>query len=396
MHGWLTDLQQLLAHGDAVVLVTVARVEGSAPRAPGTKMIVTRDSARHTIGGGDLEWRAIDIARQVLRDSAHRVPRRLERLALGVSLGQCGGGAVTLAFERLTIADLGWVTSLAKRVAARQPTVRSVSFGPNADSVMLSEPEPDTARDDCLLWDGAGFAGSGALMTETIASRPFDVVLFGAGHVGAALVRVLTTLRCVITWVDSRDAQFSGASASAGVLRPAGTFQPAGTSQPAGALQSAGMFAPMATLAPHGTACTPNMPIMPGLRRAPNLVIDENDAPLSAVDAAPPNAYFVVMTHHHTMDQELAEGILRRGDYAYFGMIGSKSKRKHFEHRLAARGIDPAQIARMTCPIGVEGITDKAPESIAVAVAAQLLRVVEQRAAASHPASAASPPAWRA
>jgi xanthine dehydrogenase accessory factor len=104
---------------------------------------------------------------------------------------------------------------------------------------------------------------------------------------------------------------------------------------------------------------------------------------VSAVDAAPANAYFLVMTHNHTVDQELAERILRRADYAYFGMIGSKTKRKQFEHRLAARGIDPAQIARMTCPIGVEGIIGKAPESIAIAVAAQLLRVVEQRL--THP-----------
>jgi len=58
MQTWLSDLQHLLAHGDAVVLVTVARVEGSAPREAGTKMIVTRDTARHTIGGGHLEWRA--------------------------------------------------------------------------------------------------------------------------------------------------------------------------------------------------------------------------------------------------------------------------------------------------------------------------------------------------
>jgi xanthine dehydrogenase accessory factor len=80
MQAWLTDLQQLLTHGDAAVLVTVARVEGSAPREAGTKMIVTRDSARHTIGGGHLEWKAIETARQVLKEGM-RVPhmRRLER-----------------------------------------------------------------------------------------------------------------------------------------------------------------------------------------------------------------------------------------------------------------------------------------------------------------------------
>ncbi|MCQ4438046.1 hypothetical protein NO135_23870, partial [Clostridioides difficile] len=75
--------------------------------------------ARHTIGGGHLEWKAIESARHLLKDGAH-VPhaRRLERLALGPSLGQCCGGAVGLAFERLDVGDLGWIMSLAKRVAA--------------------------------------------------------------------------------------------------------------------------------------------------------------------------------------------------------------------------------------------------------------------------------------
>ena len=97
MQPWLTELQQLLTHGDAVVLVTVARVEGSTPREAGAKMIVTRDSARYTVGGGHLEWRAIEIAREVLRDGM-RAPRlrRLERLSLGPSLGQCCGGAVVV------------------------------------------------------------------------------------------------------------------------------------------------------------------------------------------------------------------------------------------------------------------------------------------------------------
>jgi xanthine dehydrogenase accessory factor len=339
MHAWLTDLQQLLAHGDAVVLVTVARAEGSAPREAGTKMIVTREAARHTIGGGHLEWKAIETARQVLRDgmrTAHT--RRLERFALGPSLGQCCGGAVVLAFERLDVGDLGWVTSLAKRIAAGQSTVRSVSFGPAPDAVMLSDPEPGVESADCLLWDGAGFDDSAALLTETIAPRDFAVVLFGAGHVGAALARVLGTLPCHVRWVDARDAQFP----------PPETLQ------------------------------------------VQNLTIDPNDAPDEAVDQAASHTYFIVMTHDHQLDLALAERILRRGDFAFFGMIGSHTKRKQFEHRLAARGIDPAQIARMKCPLGVDGIVDKAPEVIAVSAAAQLLQAVEAHAHAhAHAAQTA-------
>jgi xanthine dehydrogenase accessory factor len=335
MHIWLTDLQQLLSHGDAAVLVTVARVEGSAPREAGTKMIVTRDSARHTIGGGHLEWKAIETARQVLKEGM-RVPhmRRLERFALGPSLGQCCGGAVVLAFERLDVGDLGWISSLAKRVAAGQSTVRSVSFGPAPDAVMLSEPEPGVESADCLLWDGACFEESSSLLTETIAPRDFAVVLFGAGHVGAALVRVLGTLQCHVRWVDERDAQFPP----------------------------------------------------PELLQASNVTIDPNDAPDEAIDQAAPQTYFIVMTHNHTLDLELAERILRRGDFAFFGMIGSHSKRKQFEHRLAARGIDPAQIARMKCPLGVDGIDDKSPEIIAISAAAQVLQAVEANAHATQAA----------
>jgi xanthine dehydrogenase accessory factor len=291
-------------------------------------MIVTREDARYTIGGGHLEWKAIETARQVLKDGM-RSPRmrRLERFALGPSLGQCCGGAVVLAFERLDVSDLNWVTSLAKRTAAGLSTVRSVSFAPMPDAVMLSDPEPGADNADCLLWDGAGFDESGALLTETIAPRDFQVVLFGAGHVGAALVRVLATLPCHVRWVDERDAAF-----------PAAQFVP------------------------------------------DNVTIEPNDAPDEAVDNAPPGTYFIVMTHNHAVDLVLAERILARGDFAFFGMIGSHTKRRQFEHRLAARGIDPARIARMVCPIGIDGIVDKAPEVIAVAAAAQLLQAVEARA----------------
>jgi xanthine dehydrogenase accessory factor len=340
MHAWLTDLQHLLAHGDAAVLVTIVRVEGSAPRDAGTKMIVTRDAARHTIGGGHLEWKAIETARQVLRDGM-RVPhlRRLERLALGPSLGQCCGGAVVLAFERLDVGDLGWLASLARRLASGVSTVRSVSFRSSrngsaaaADAVMLSEPEPGVEAPDCLLWDTPDGDGS-AILTETIAPNDFPVVLFGAGHVGAALVRVLGTLPCRVRWVDERDAVFPSLEAFAAL-------------------------------------------------GAPNVEIDANDAPDEAVDKAAPGTSFIVMTHDHSRDLELAERILRRGDYVFFGMIGSLTKRKQFEHRLAARGIDPMQIARMKCPLGIEGIAGKSPEAIAISAAAQLLQTIEAHAAA--------------
>jgi xanthine dehydrogenase accessory factor len=84
------------------------------------------------------------------------------------------------------------------------------------------------------------------------------------------------------------------------------------------------------------------------------------------------------MTHDHSLDQKLCEQILKRNDFQYFGMIGSRSKRLTFEKRLAQRGISQPQLARMTCPIGLPGIIGKAPEIVALSVAAELMQVYSQ------------------
>ena len=99
------------------------------------------------------------------------------------------------------------------------------------------------------------------------------------------------------------------------------------------------------------------------------------------VAAAPGGAYFLVMTHSHALDQTLAEAILARADFAYFGLIGSATKRRQFERRMAARGIPAERFASMTCPIGIPGIKGKEPVTIAIAVAAELLQVRERAVA---------------
>ena len=89
---------------------------------------------------------------------------------------------------------------------------------------------------------------------------------------------------------------------------------------------------------------------------------------------APPGAFYLVLTHQHELDLRITEAILRRGDFAFLGLIGSKTKRQRFFHRFEALGIPAERIARITCPIGIEGIAGKAPEVIAVSVVAQLLQ----------------------
>jgi xanthine dehydrogenase accessory factor len=163
---------------------------------------------------------------------------------------------------------------------------------------------------------------SAVLFFDPIRVASFSIVLFGAGHVGRALVRTLTGVPCRITWVDERASEFPGA------------------------------------LPAHVRTVV-------------------TDAPDEEVDAALPGSYFLVMTHSHALDQALAERILRRDDFAFFGLIGSATKRRLFERRMAERGVPKDRFARMTCPIGVRGITGKEPAVIALAVAAQLLQVRE-------------------
>ena len=109
-----------------------------------------------------------------------------------------------------------------------------------------------------------------------------------------------------------------------------------------------------------------------------------SDTPCAEVRAAVPGSYFLVLTHSHSLDFELCEAIFTRQDFAWFGLIGSATKRASFEHRLVARGLDPARLADMACPIGIPGIRSKQPAVIAASVAAQLLQVREARDAVAR------------
>jgi xanthine dehydrogenase accessory factor len=101
------------------------------------------------------------------------------------------------------------------------------------------------------------------------------------------------------------------------------------------------------------------------------------DTPEAEVASAPPGAFFLVMTHSHPLDEALAECILRRGDFAYFGLIGSVSKRRQFEKRLEARGMTKERLAAMTCPLGSTASRARRPAVIAIAVAAEVLSITK-------------------
>jgi xanthine dehydrogenase accessory factor len=169
----------------------------------------------------------------------------------------------------------------------------------------------------------------------------FHLQLHGAGHVGNAIATLLATLDVAVDWIDERDDAF----------------------------------------APTTTLGTP----WPDHVRRQVVVGAEGEVAL-----APPGTFFLVLTHDHALDFRIAEAALRRDDAGFVGLIGSKSKRERFLHRLEQRGLGPAQLARLQCPVGLAGITGKQPEVIALAVAGQLLQVAQAAPRTATPSTAAS------
>lgn len=251
-----------------LVLVTVARVEGSGPREVGAWMAVTAEDLTGSIGGGQLEHELIAESRRLLADGPFAAHER--RYALGPSLGQCCGGIVHLRLE--------WVSA--------------------EDAVSLE---------------------------QRLAALPLlDLALFGGGHVGRAIIELVTRLPIRAQWFDSRDEIF-----------PAG---------------------------------------LPGHVQA------EHSNPVQAAVAdIRPGAKVLIMSFSHAEDLDILAACLQRQrehhDLPFIGLIGSKSKWASFKHRLEARGFDEVEMAHVTCPIGIPRIRGKQPAVIALAVVAQLMQI---------------------
>ena len=269
----MTPLKRLLHRlaSAPAVLVEIVATQGSAPREAGTWMAVFAADFIGTIGGGRLEFDAIAEARSTLAGAdAHPEARRH---ALGPASGQCCGGVIHL---RHTPVAAGDITGLRARLA-----------------------EPGT-----------------------------PVALFGGGHVGSALARVLAPLPFALTWIDSRDEIF-----------------------------------------PLGIA-----------GRDVELACEHSDPVQAAVPGLAPQSRVLIMSFSHAEDLDVVAACLlrrrQRGDLPFIGLIGSKTKWATFRGRLRARGFTDAELDAVTCPIGVPGIGGKQPEVIAVAVAAQLLQTL--------------------
>jgi xanthine dehydrogenase accessory factor len=249
-----------------VIRVRVARVWGSTPREPGAEMWVGAKTTEGTIGGGQLEYLAIDRARRMIADGERESSLTV---ALGPDIGQCCGGRVELAFDR-------------ERPTPRKPGV--------------------------------------------------PALIFGAGHVGRALARALKPLPLQPRLIDTRAAELALAD--------------------------------------------------------PEIPTTLSAIPEAEIRAAPAGAVYVILTHDHALDFLLAMEALQRGDAAYVGMIGSRSKRATFAHHAAREGVD---IGALVCPIAAAFPRDKRPEAIAAFAAAEILAQVIARSAAPLRIEACSP-----
>jgi len=157
-------------------------------------------------------------------------------------------------------------------------------------------------------------------LQESFGTPLTELWLFGAGHVGRALVLALAPLPFRIVWVDSRDDAF------------------------------------------------PRLPLA-------NLTCRVAARPQDELAGARPGSFVLIMTHDHAQDLDILHAALSRADMPHVGMIGSATKRSRFERRLAELGHPPGRARSFTCPIGVPGLASKEPAWIAAAVAAELLIV---------------------
>ncbi len=334
MNEWIDELRELSAAGGRAVTVTITGVRGSAPRDTGAKMLVSESETFGTVGGGELEYQCTRIACDLLRQGEGET-QAFRRFPLGSNCGQCCGGVVDVLFE-VRSAETEWFEDLVELYDAGRPALMLTQFdgeGAFEKQVFAADKIADHASEferlrvpaDTLeksLADNSAqlvkLSNNRMRLIEPVTAGNFDIAVFGAGHVGAATVAVLSTLDCNIRWIDSRR-----------------------------------------------NFLKQKMPA--------NVQMIRSGSPDREVAAMPARTFYLIMTHSHSLDYEICSRVLNRQDFAYCGLIGSLSKQRRFVGRLRRDGV--ANVERLTCPIGVAGIGGKKPAEIAVSVSAEILQI---------------------
>ena len=290
-----------------VVRVLIIRTAGSVPRGPGTSMLVSAADQQGTIGGGALELAAVTQARGMLYSDS---PRHHRTMPLGPALGQCCGGSVSLLWERFTTATLPATLPFARPLGPDGPMPASIA-----------------AQLGCLTSVSLPLERAGWLI-ETAPAPGQPLWIWGAGHVGRALISVLGPMPgLAISWIDTAEDRF-----------------------------------------PSG------IPV-----QVTRIIAAD---PAALVRHAPRHADHLILTYAHALDLALCNALLSHG-FNSAGLIGSTTKWARFKTRLGVLGHTPAQIMRIACPIG-DPTLGKHPQVIAVSVASALLKAATGNTAAGH------------
>jgi xanthine dehydrogenase accessory factor len=296
-------LLDAIASEGSGALVTLPRTAGSSPRDSDAWMVV-RPSGRFngTIGGGALEWEAIRHAQEALAKAQIAFAERSH--ALGPDLGQCCGGRVWVRIETFDQRHAEELRVLASATSRQYIVARTGADGRIARRIAPVGEDPNTIAEDEYI--------------ETFDEKPTPVLLFGAGHVGRALVLALAPLPFAVRWIDPRADMFPKA--------------------------------------------------MPQ-----NVTPIASETPTAEIDAAEHDAFILVMTHSHALDFDIVAKAIAAQRFPYVGLIGSETKRTRFEHRMRDIGLTQEMIGKLVCPIGIDAIEGKLPAIIAASTAAQLL-----------------------
>ena len=309
---WARIREAIERHG-RVGLVSVIGESGSVPRGAGARIVLHPDGGFYgSIGGGRLEYEVLASAREALAAGCGKA--ELRNWPLGPNLGQCCGGMVTTLIETFDASDLTEVGRLEQlESAGRFITVSRIDDDGRiarkvGGPVLLAKPQRKGAN------------AAATQFNEEFGEARAPLLLFGAGHVGRALILALAPLPFDVRWIDGRPNQFP-------------------------------QYVPQ------------------------NVATILSESPEREIVEAAPGAIAVVMTHSHPLDFEITIAALKRGTFAYVGLIGSKTKRARLTSLARQVGLTDAEIEPLVCPIGIAEIAGKEPPVIAAAVAAQLLAI---------------------
>lgn len=324
---WYDGLAQYQQQGVAHVLATVVAVNGSAPRALQAKMIITNDSYCDTLGGGGLEHDVMMTARQLL-----------------------SGDIKTTVLKEAKDKEVN--SKNAHRISERNTELLQAKKEIRRDTVYTKHYPLGAKLAQCC-------GGSVTVMFECFnIIPPLSILVFGAGHVAAALMTILAELPCQVDWVDSRPEMF----------------------EPYLLNKSHGKESLQQGLNGLDTPTLYQLPahIRPHISDEPVDFVRPFIEPFNEQGG---QRFILIMTHDHSLDFDLVRAAIDSGlandntehSMPYIGCISSATKAKRFKDRLLQRGYSEQIVDKLTMPIGLP-VGGKEPMAVAVSIAAQILQ----------------------